>query len=109
MQVDDVLRFTNLLKNLWRLYAIIPDDRKNDVYADICRVESRMSADTYTQVIDNLISLWPQPAALVHISCKRWNVYQRRGQGERRDTLHFNGFFSKKKRAKNWLAARNEK
>jgi len=57
MQVDDVLRFTNLLKNLWRLYAIIPDDRKNDVYAEICRVESRMSADTYTQVIDNLISL----------------------------------------------------
>jgi hypothetical protein len=57
MQVDDVLRFTNLLKNLWRLYAIIPDDRKNDVYADIQRVESRMSADTYTQVIDNLISL----------------------------------------------------
>ena len=49
MQVGDVLRFTNLLKNLWRLYAIIPDDRKNDVYADICRVESRMSADTYTQ------------------------------------------------------------
>ena len=57
MKVDDVLRFTNLLKNLWRLYAIIPDDRKNDVYADIQRVESRMSADTYTQVIDNLISL----------------------------------------------------
>jgi hypothetical protein len=57
MQVDDVLRFTNLLKNLWRLYAIVPDDRKNDVYADIQRVESRMSADTYTQVIDNLISL----------------------------------------------------
>ena len=57
MQVDDVLRFTNLLKNLWRLYAIIPDDRKNDVYADIQRVESRMSADTYTQVIDNLIML----------------------------------------------------
>lgn len=57
MQVDDVLRFTNLLKNLWRLYTIIPDDRKNDVYADIQRVESRMSADTYTQVIDNLISL----------------------------------------------------
>jgi hypothetical protein len=57
MQVDDVLRFTNLLKNLWRLYAIVPDDRKNDVYADIRRVESRMSADTYTQVIDNLISL----------------------------------------------------
>ena len=57
MQVDDVLRFTNLLKNLWRLYAIILDDRKNDVYADIQRVESRMSADTYTQVIDNLISL----------------------------------------------------
>ena len=57
MQVDDVLRFTNLLKNLWRLYAIVPDDRKNDVYADISRVESRMSADTYTQVIDNLISL----------------------------------------------------
>lgn len=57
MQVDDVLRFTNLLKNLWRLYAIIPDDRKNDVYADIQRVVSRMSADTYTQVIDNLISL----------------------------------------------------
>ena len=57
MQVDDVLRFTNLLKNLWRLYAIVPDDRKNDVYADIQRVESRMSADTYTQVIDNLIML----------------------------------------------------
>lgn len=57
MQVDDVLRFTNLLKNLWRLYAIVPDDRKNDVYTDICRVESRMSADTYTQVIDNLIML----------------------------------------------------
>ena len=57
MQVDDVLRFTNLLKNLWRLYAIVPDDRKNDVYTDIRRVESRMSADTYTQVIDNLISL----------------------------------------------------
>ena len=109
MQVDDVLRFTNLLKNLWRLYAIVPDDRKNDVYADICRVESRMSADTYTQVIDNLISLWPQPAALVHISCQVWNVYQQGRQGERRDTLHFNGFFSKKKRAKNWLATRNEK
>ena len=57
MQVDDVLRFTNLLKNLWRLYAIIPDDRKNDVYADIQRVESRMCSDSYTQVIDNLISL----------------------------------------------------
>lgn len=57
MQVDDVLRFTNLLKNLWRLYAIIPEDRKNAVYADIKRVESSMNADTYTQVIDNLISL----------------------------------------------------
>ena len=57
MQVDDVLRFTNLLKNLWRLYAIIPDDRKNAVYADICRVESRMNADTYAQVIDNLMTL----------------------------------------------------
>ena len=57
MQVDDVLRFTNLLKKLWRLYAIIPEDRKNDVYADICRVESRMSADTYAQVIDNLMTL----------------------------------------------------
>ena len=40
MQVGDVLIFTNLLKNFWRLYAIIPDDRKNDVYADIRRVES---------------------------------------------------------------------
>ena len=57
MQVDDVLRFTNLLKNLWRLYTIIPDDRKNDVYADIQRVESQMTESTYTQVIDNLISL----------------------------------------------------
>ena len=57
MQVDDVLRFTNLLKNLWRLYAIVPDDRKNAVYADICRVESRMNADTHAQVIDNLMTL----------------------------------------------------
>ena len=57
MQVDDVLRFTNLLKNLWRLYAVIPEDRKNDVYADIQRVESQMTESTYTQVIDNLISL----------------------------------------------------
>ena len=57
MQVDDVLRFTNLLKNLWRLYAIVPDDRKNAVYADIRRVESRMNADTYSQVIDNLMTL----------------------------------------------------
>lgn len=57
MQVDDVLRFTNLLKNLWRLYAIVPDDRKNAVYADICRVESRMNVDTYAQVIDNLMTL----------------------------------------------------
>lgn len=109
MQVDDVLRFTNLLKNLWRLYAIIPDDRKNDVYADIQRVESRMSADTYTQVIDNLISLWPQPAARRHISSEARSVYKRGRQGERRDTLHFNGLFSKKRRAKNWLTTRNEK
>ena len=57
MQVDEILRLTNLLKNLWRLYAIIPEDRKNAVYADIKRVESSMTADTYTQVIDNLISL----------------------------------------------------
>ena len=57
MQVDEILRLTNLLKNLWRLYAIIPEDRKNAVYADIKCVESSMNADTYTQVIDNLISL----------------------------------------------------
>ena len=57
MQVDEILRLTNLLKNLWRLYAIIPEDRKNAVYADIKRVENSMNADTYTQVIDNLISL----------------------------------------------------
>ena len=57
MQVDEILRLTNLLKNLWRLYAIIPEDRNNAVYADIKRVESSMNADTYTQVIDNLISL----------------------------------------------------
>jgi len=57
MQVDEILRLTNLLKNLWRLYAIIPDDRKNAVYADIQRVEKSMSADTYTAVIDRLISL----------------------------------------------------
>ncbi len=57
MQVDEIMRLTNLLKNLWRLYAIIPEDRKNAVYADIKRVESSMNADTYTSVIENLMTI----------------------------------------------------
>ena len=42
-----------------------------------------------------------EPAARRHISSEARNVYKRGRQGERRDTLHFNGLFSKKRRAKN--------
>ena len=96
MQVDDVLRFTNLLKNLWRLYAIIPDDRKNDVYTDIRRVESRMSADTYTQVIDNLISLWPSPPPSFIFRAKDETFINGAGRARGGTRYTLTAFFQKK-------------
>lgn len=55
MKADEVTTYTRLLKNLWNMYAVCPDDRKAAIYADIMSVCDRMSEATQTAVIDNLI------------------------------------------------------
>ena len=55
MKADEVTTYTRLLKNLWNMYAVCPDDRKAAIYADIMSVCDRMSEASQTAVIDNLI------------------------------------------------------
>ena len=57
MKADEVTTYTRLLKNLWNMYATSPASRKAAIYADITSIYERMSEETASAVIDNLMSI----------------------------------------------------